>query len=75
MEYRTVELARNRMEAELIKGYLEAEGIDVILKPSTQPYGGEAYFGDTGPVDIQVRDTLFLLAKSIIHDIKNDIPQ
>jgi hypothetical protein len=38
MDYQTVKLAQNNIEAELIKGFLEAEGINVILKPSTQPY-------------------------------------
>ena len=52
MQYQKVMLASNRVEAELIKNYLEAEGIRVILRPSTEPYGGEAYFGDTGPLEI-----------------------
>ncbi|NLJ49643.1 MAG: DUF2007 domain-containing protein [Candidatus Atribacteria bacterium] len=70
MDYRTVKLAQNNIEAELIKGFLEAEGINVILKPSTQPYGGIAYFGDTGPIEVQVKENQMLQAKSIIHDME-----
>ncbi|NLJ50030.1 MAG: DUF2007 domain-containing protein [Candidatus Atribacteria bacterium] len=70
MDYRTVKLAQNNVEAEIIKGFLEAEGINVILKPSTQPYGGIAYFGDTGPIEVQVKENQLLQAKSIIHDME-----
>ncbi|HAX98851.1 MAG TPA: hypothetical protein DCY12_08210 [Candidatus Atribacteria bacterium] len=70
MDYRTIKLAQNNLEAELIKGFLEAEGIKVILKPSTQPYGGIAYFGDTGPIEVQVKENQILQAKSIIRDME-----
>ena len=70
LRYKTVRLAANRVEAELIKGYLEAEGIGVILKPSTFPYGGEAYFGDTGPFEIQVPEERFADAQRIITDLE-----
>ena len=70
MDYQTVKLAQNNIEAELIKGFLEAEGINVILKPSTQPYGGIAYFGDTGPIEVRVKENQVLQAKSIIHDME-----
>jgi len=68
VDFRTIKLAQNRVEAELIKGFLEAEGINVNLKPSTQPYGGIAYFGDTGPVEVQVNENQ--VAKSIIRDME-----
>ncbi|MCX7668432.1 MAG: DUF2007 domain-containing protein, partial [Atribacterota bacterium] len=68
--YQTVKLAGNKIEAELIKGYLESEGIGVILKPSTFPYGGEAYFGDTGPFEIQVPEERLLDAQRIITDLE-----
>lgn len=68
--YQTVKLAGNKIEAELIKGYLESEGIGVILKPSTFPYGGEAYFGDTGPFEIQVPEERLLDAQRIIADLE-----
>lgn len=68
--YRTVKTASNRVEAELIRGYLEAEGIAVILKPSTFPYGGEAYFGDTGPFEIQVPEEKLSEAQRIIADLE-----
>ena len=70
MQYQKVMLAANRVEAELIKGYLEAEGIRVIFRPSTEPYGGEAYFGDTGPLEILVPQPLAQKAKLIINDIR-----
>ncbi len=68
--YKTVKIASNKVEAELIRGYLEAEGIRVILKPSTFPYGGEAYFGDTGPFEIQVPEERLPDAQRIIVDLE-----
>jgi len=68
--YKTVKIASNKVEAELIRGYLEAEGIGVILKPSTFPYGGEAYFGDTGPFEIQVPEERLPDAQRIIADLE-----
>ncbi|MEN3203104.1 MAG: DUF2007 domain-containing protein [Atribacterota bacterium] len=70
MRYKTVKIAANRMEAELIRGYLEAEGIRVFLKPSTRPYGGEAYFGDTGPVEVQVPEESFRKARGILSGLE-----
>ncbi len=70
MQYQKVMLASNRVEAELIKSYLEAEGIKVILRPSTEPYGGEAYFGDTGPLEILVPQPLVQKARLVINDIR-----
>lgn len=69
-EYKTVKITQNRIEAELIRGYLEAEGIGVLLKPSTFPYGGEAYFGDTGPFEVQVLEDDFSEAQRIIADLE-----
>ncbi|MGQ9473607.1 MAG: putative signal transducing protein, partial [Candidatus Caldatribacteriaceae bacterium] len=68
--YRTDKITQNRIEAELIRGYLEAEGIRVLLKPSTFPYGGEAYFGDTGPFEVQVLEDDFSEAQRIIADLE-----
>ncbi|MEN3186878.1 MAG: class II aldolase/adducin family protein [Atribacterota bacterium] len=68
--YKTLKLAGNKVEAELIRGHLENEGIGVILKPSTFPYGGEAYFGDTGPFEIQVPEERLLDAQRIIADLE-----
>lgn len=70
MRYRTVRIAAHRLEAELIRGYLEAEGIRVLLKPATQPYGGEAYFGDTGPVEVQVPEGSFARARGILAGLE-----
>lgn len=70
MKYQTVTIAANRAEAELIRGYLEAEGIRVLLKPSTRPYGGEAYFGDTGPVEVQVPEESFRRARGILAGLE-----
>ncbi len=61
------------MEAELIRGHLEAEGIKVVLKSTTEPYGGEAYFGDSAGVDIQVPVNQFTRAYFIIKDVENSI--
>lgn len=73
MRYRTVKIAAHRVEAELIRGYLEAEGIRVLLKPSASPYGGEAYFGDTGPVEVQVPEESFAKARGILAGLEKGL--
>ncbi|MCS7241584.1 MAG: DUF2007 domain-containing protein [Candidatus Caldatribacterium sp.] len=70
MKYRTVTIASNRVEAELLRGYLEGEGIRVLLKPSTRPYGGEAYFGDAGPVEVQVPEESFVKARGVLAGLE-----
>gem|GEM_PF-914733 len=73
MDFKTVKSTHSRMEAELIRGHLEAEGIRVILKPTTEPYGGEAYFGDSAGVEIQVPVNQFTRAYFIIKDVENSM--
>jgi hypothetical protein len=70
MKYRTLKVVANRVEAELIRGYLEAEGIRVLLRPATSPYGGEAYFGDTGPFEVQVPEGHFARARGILAGLE-----
>ncbi|GEM_PF-34626 len=69
LPYLTVITVANRVEAELLRGHLEAQGIQVVLKPSTFPYGGEAYFGDTGPFEVQVREDQVPEARRVIDDL------
>ncbi|MGC8972066.1 MAG: putative signal transducing protein [bacterium] len=46
--------APNKAEAEIIKSYLESNGIYVFLKSSTVPYGDGPVMGMGGPVEIWV---------------------
>ncbi|HSV30620.1 MAG TPA: DUF2007 domain-containing protein [Atribacteraceae bacterium] len=69
MKYRSIITVSHRMEAELIKGHLEAEGVLVLLRPSTEPYGGEAFFGDAGPLEILVPEDQAERASSVINDV------
>ncbi len=46
--------APNKAEAEIIKSYLESNGIYVFLKSSTVPYGDGPVMGMGGPVEIWI---------------------
>lgn len=46
--------APNKAEAEIIKSYLESNGIYVFLKSSTVPYGNGPVMGMGGPVEIWI---------------------
>ncbi|MCX7795717.1 MAG: DUF2007 domain-containing protein [bacterium] len=44
----------NKTKAEIIKSYLESNGIYVFLKSSTVPYGDGPIMGVGGPVEIWI---------------------
>lgn len=46
--------APNKTEAEIIKSYLESNGIYVFLKSSTVPYGNGPVMGIGGPVEVWI---------------------
>ncbi|OAA31077.1 hypothetical protein AT15_08870 [Kosmotoga arenicorallina S304] len=60
--------AIQRHEAELIKGILENEGIEVEIKPSHIAYTDTIYFGEGSLSDILVPDEMFEKAKKILEE-------
>lgn len=57
----------NRMEAEIIKSYLEDNGIFVFLKSSTTPYGDGPYMGIGGPVEVWIPESSVETAIELIE--------
>lgn len=58
----------NRMEAEIIKSYLEDNGIFVFLKSSTVPYGDGPYMGIGGPVEVWIPKSCINIAIELIKE-------
>lgn len=52
--WRVLDIFENGVKAEIAKGFLEENGIMTILRDSTSPYGGDAYFGQSGPKELLV---------------------
>ncbi|MGB9683174.1 MAG: DUF2007 domain-containing protein [bacterium] len=68
--------ASSEMEADVIKSYLESNGIEVLLTDSITPYWDRAYMGLGGPVDIWVhpgsKEEALRLLKEIEEEPTND---
>ena len=62
--------AIQRHEAELIKGILENEGIEVELRPSHIVYTDTIYFGEGSLTDILVPDEMLEKARKILEEYK-----
>lgn len=58
----------DRMEAEIIKSYLEYNGIFVFLKSSTVPYGDGPYMGIGGPVEVWIPKSSVKTAIELIEE-------
>jgi|YNPMSStandDraft_1061717.scaffolds.fasta_scaffold05076_4 hypothetical protein len=57
----------NKAEAEIIKSYLESNGIYVFLKSSTVPYGDGPVMGMGGPVEIWVPENSVETAMELLE--------
>ncbi|HHV82014.1 MAG TPA: DUF2007 domain-containing protein [bacterium] len=62
----------NRMEAEVIKSYLEDNGIFVFLKSSTVPYGDGPYMGIGGPVEVWIPESSIKVAIELVEKKKEE---
>ncbi|MBC7321447.1 DUF2007 domain-containing protein [bacterium] len=58
--------APNKTEAEIVKGYLESNGIYVFLKSSTVPYGNGPVMGIGGPVEIWIPKSFLETATDLL---------
>ncbi|NLJ33435.1 MAG: DUF2007 domain-containing protein [Firmicutes bacterium] len=59
-----VYIARNRIEAETLKGILDGEGVLVTLRPVGVPH-----FGDSGNVEILVPESEAEEAHAILNSV------
>jgi hypothetical protein len=59
--------APNKAEAEIIRSYLESNGIYVFLKSSTVPYGDGPVMGMGGPVEIWVPENSVEAAMELLE--------
>ena len=53
-EWEVLDIFENGVKAEIVRGFLEENGIMTIVRDSTSPYGGDAYFGQSGPKELLV---------------------
>jgi len=49
-----LDIFENGVKAEIVKGFLEENGITTILRDSTSPYGGDGIFGQSAPKELLV---------------------
>ena len=67
----TVYIARGHLEAEIIKGRLESEGIPAILRYEAAGLVYGLTVDGLGQVDIQVPSALAQQAREILADVKD----
>jgi hypothetical protein len=66
--------ASSKMEAEIVKSFLESNGIPVFLRSSVAPYGDGPYMGFGGPVDVWIPKSYIEDALNLMQDIKGEKP-
>jgi len=71
-EWEVLDIFENLSMAEFTRGILESEGIEVIVRGSTIPYGDSVIFGDGGITELLVRKEQFEKAKEILHELKTN---
>jgi len=64
--------ASSKMDAEIIKSYLEDNNIPVFLKSSTVPYGDGPYMGIGGPVEVWIPKSYVEDAIRLLQEIKGE---
>ncbi len=71
-EWVVLDVFENATQAEIVKGFLEENGILSEIRDSTVPYGGTAIFGETGPKELIVQTENLEEAKTLIEEIKKE---
>ncbi len=66
-----VDVFENGMKAEIVRGFLEENGVLSRVRGSTTPYGGTAYFGQTGPKEVLVLEDDLEEAKRLLEEKNN----
>ncbi len=69
-EWVVLELYENGVKAEIVRGFLEENGIFSRLRDSTVPYGGSAYFGQESPKELLVYKEDLERARKLLEEIK-----
>jgi len=54
--WKVLDVFENGVKAEIVKGFLEENGIMAVIRDSTNPYGGNAYFGQSGLKELLVTE-------------------
>ncbi len=65
-----LEFYESGIKAEIVKGFLEENGIFVQMRDSTVPYGGSAYFGQESPKELLVLKEDLQKAQELLKEIE-----
>lgn len=69
-EWKVLDIFENLSMAKFVKGILESEGIDAIIRGSTVPYGDAVILGDGGITELLVKKDQFEKAKEILQELR-----
>ncbi|HEU24043.1 MAG TPA: DUF2007 domain-containing protein [Mesoaciditoga lauensis] len=68
-KWEVLDIFENDTKAQIVKGFLNENGIEAEIRDSTIPYGGSAIFGATGPKELLVKSEDLEEARSLIDEI------
>jgi|GEM_PF-1736697 len=71
-EWVVLDIFENGTQAEIVKGYLQENGIIANVRSSTVPYGGSAIFGESGPKELLVKAEDLEKAQELIEEVKKE---
>ncbi|BBJ27346.1 putative signal transducing protein [Athalassotoga saccharophila] len=71
-EWEVLNIFENETKAQIVKGFLNENGIEAKIRDSTVPYGGSAIFGSTGPKELLVKSEDLEEARSLINEINRE---
>jgi len=69
-KWEVLETYESLATAELVKGILESEGIGIMLRGSTVPYGDRVILGDGGITELLVKEVQLEKAREILKELK-----
>lgn len=71
-EWTVMDIFENGTSAEIVRGFLQENGIEAKIRDSTIPYGGSMIFGESGPKELLVKVDDLENAKQLINEMKNN---
>lgn len=71
-EWTVLDIFENGTSAEIVRGFLQENGIDAKIRDSTIPYGGSMIFGESGPKELLVKVDDLEEAQTLITEAKKD---
>lgn len=69
-EWEVLEIFENDTKAQIVKGFLNDNGIEARIRDSTVPYGGSIIFGASGPKELLVKTEDLEEAKILMEQVK-----